>query len=291
MTAQIIGSPEIVRPSVDPLTSSVLDHATMPADMQRFGLRNNDGLWPSYNCMDTLVPWPTCPNPVVGYKQFATAPWVPAFEFAVYGAVQCSLVGLDRADQQAELSRVFAANEGKGVEQALAANRFVATDSDAVVQWDAPVDLTPASPISAAVALALLEGYAAANYAGVPTIHMPRAVLSLLNERVVWKGDKAYTRSGSKIAAGGGYDYPDAASYDGSWDMYATGEVYVERSKTLKFSEIVMPGDGSGTGSDQNGLADNTALALVERMYRVGVDCFTAKVTATAAASGAGFGN
>lgn len=273
MTTKIIKGDEVNRPDTTPLGSSVLDHATV-VEKSDFGLRNNEGLWPSYNCLDTLVPTPICPDPLGEFKVFGTAGWVPAFEFAVYGGVQCSAVGLDTADQKAEVDRVFGLNEGKGVEQALLANRFVVG-----TLWDAPVDLTPGSAITIQIALAILEGYAAAHYAGVPTIHMPRAAASLLNERIVWTDGKAYTRSGSKVAIGGGYD-ADAAP-DGSWDLYVTGEVYVERSDEVSVQSWVLPGDGSGLGSDENGISDNTVLALAERMFRVGVDCFVAKVTAT----------
>src|SRR5690606_21156387 len=144
--------------------------------------------------------------------------------------------------------------------------------------WDAPEDVTPVGGVPLNVALALLEGYAASVYSGVPTIHMPRAAASLLNERIVWEGDKAYTRSGSKVAIGGGYD---TSPMDGTWDMYATGEVYVERSDMISVNTFVLPGDGSGEGSGENGLGSNTALALAERMYRVAVDCFVAKATGT----------
>lgn len=278
---------DITRPATTPLTSSILDHATN-ADIAKFGLRNNEGLWPSYNCLDTLVPTATCPDPTVGFKTFGFGEWVPAFQFAVHGGVQCKIIGLDRADMEAEVRRVFALNEGKGVEQALLWNRFIASDSDSPVQWDDPVDLTPSLDVSPAVALALLEGYAARIYAGLPTIHMPRSVASLLGDRIVWKGDKAYTRLGSKVAMGGGYD---ADQFDGTWDIFATGEVYVERGERLAFNSFTIPGDGSGTGSDENGLDDNTAIALVERQFRVGVDCFAARVTATASAVEGGFGS
>jgi hypothetical protein len=283
MTTTIIKADEIIRPTTTPLKSSVLDHAKVDT-VESFGLRNNAGLWPSYNCIDTLVPTAQCPEPLLGesggFKIFTNAGWVPGFEFSVYGAVQCSLVGLDRADQDAELVRVFEANEGKGVEQGLLLNRFVATDSDAPVMWDEPVDLTPGCAITLPIALALLEGYARSIYAGVPTLHLPAAAVSMLNERIVWNGDLAFTRSGSKVAFGGGYDDPDMLD-SGLWDLYATGEVYVEKSDKINVNANVIPGDGSGTGSDENGLADNTAVSLVERMFRVAVDCFVAKATAT----------
>lgn len=278
---QIIQMGEVTRPATTPLASTLFDHATV-VDISSFGLRNNEGLWPSYNCLDTLTPTPTCGDPVFdggAYKTFSRGEWQPAFEFAVHGGVQCSLVGLDRADMNSEIERVFGLNEAKGVEQALLNNRFVASDSDALVQWEAPVDLTPGSPIPLQVAVALLEGYAASVYAGVPTLHMPRAAaLYLMGAGLIREeGGKFFTKTGAKVAAGGGYDV-DLDT--GEWDLYATGEVYVERSERLAFNEIVIPGDGSGTGSDQNGLADNTAIALVERMFRVAVDCFVARVTA-----------
>lgn len=289
MTTKIIRGSEVNRPTPDPLTSSVLDHATVVENAQ-FGLRNNEGLWPSYNCLDTLVPTAICPDPLATtFKTFGTAGWVPGLEFAIYGGAQCSAVGLDVADQKSEVERVFALNEGKGIEQVLLLNRFVATDSDAIVQWDEPVDLTPASDIDLKTALAVLEGYAASVYAGVPTIHMPRVVASLLGERIIWKGNKAYTRSGSKVATGGGYDTAEVP--DGAWDLYATGEVYVERSEGISVQTYVIPGDGSGTESDENGISDNTVLALAERMFRVAVDCFVAKATGTMApVTGGGFG-
>lgn len=284
----LIKNAEVTRPVPDPLTSSILDIVD-PVDVERFGLRNNEGLWPSYNCLDTLVPTPICPDPLLGeetgYKQFATAPWIAAFEFAVYGAVQCSTIGLDRDEQHDELQRVFALNEGKGVEMALLATRFVERvngSEESGPEWDAPVDLT-APGMNLVGALAALEGYAAAIYAGRPTIHMPRsAALTLAGLGTVSMGSDGVlvTKTGAKIAAGGGYDSTDVPT--GAYTLYATGEVYVERSETVDINTITLPGDGSGIGSGLNGLTDNTAIALAERMYRVGVDCFVAQATGRA---------
>lgn len=290
MTTTQISGTQVTRPSTTPLTSSVLDHAsvvTLPED-ESFALRNDEGLWPSYNCMDTLVPTPMCPDPLLsesgGFKTFATAEWQPGFTFAVHGGAQCSAVGLDTEDQKRELARVFAANEGKGVEEALLRNRFVASDSDqttdlgAGVGWEGPVDITPATAISLTTALALLEGYAATVYAGVPTIHMPRAASTILEASglIVWNGGKAFTKNGSKVAIGGGYD-PDYTDWDGTLDLYATGEIYVERSGMFEFQSWNL--QTSHLGSDESGISSNTVVALVERMFRVAVDCFVAKAT------------
>jgi len=280
MTVTFIRGAEVNRPEPAALTSSIEDHATV-VDKSDFGLRNNEGLWPSYNCLDLLVPTPMCPDPMLtGTKIFTTAGWVPGFEFAVYGGVQCSAVGLDAADQKAEVARVFERSEGKGIEQALLLNRFVATDSDAPVQWDEPVDLGTAPTLLSA--LGILEGYAAVHYAGIPTLHVPRAIITMGfgAGALVERDGKFYTKAGSKVAAGGGYD-DGTVPISNTADLYVTGEVYVERSEEISVQSYVYPGDGSGLGSDENGLADNTVLALAERMYRVGVDCLVAKVTAT----------
>lgn len=283
MTVKIIRGAEVNRPEPDALTSSVLDHATV-VDKADFGLRNNAGLWPSYNCLDTLVPTAICPDPLVDAggvpKTFSFAGWVPAFEFAVHGGVQCSAVGLDKNDQRAEVQRVFDRNSGKGVEQALRLNRFVATTSDDPVQWDAPDDLGSAPSLLSAIGM--MEGYAAAHYAGLPTLHLPRAVITMGfgSGAFVERDGKFYTKAGSKVAAGGGYD-DGTVPISGTMEFFVTGEVYIERSEEVLIQSIVLPGDGSGIGSDENGLPDNTVISLAERMFRVGVDCLAAKVTAT----------
>jgi hypothetical protein len=283
---------EVVRPTTTPLKSSVLDHATVVTESS-FGLRNNMGLWPSYACLDMTVPTALCADPG-SVKTFGFAPWVPAVEGAVMGGVQCSNVGLDRDDMKAEVARVFALAEGKGVEQLLLYNRFVerANGSDEVgPEWDAPTDLTPSSDVSLMVALALLEGHAAANYAGVPTIHMPRAAATMLegNGLIVWEGDLAYTKNKSKVAMGGGYDDEDMLA-SGAWTMYATGAVYVERAEDIGVHDYpILPGfvtaqaaeDGYDANTDPNLFTDNTLLVLAERMFRVAVDCFTAQATGT----------
>jgi hypothetical protein len=286
-TAQFVRGSEVTRPTPEPVTSSVLDHAaaagnvvTIPAT-EGFGLRNDEGLWPSYNCLDLLTPTATCPNPTVGEKTFKRAEWQPGFVFAVYGGVECSAIGLDVADQKAETQRVFEASEGKGVEQALLYTRFAASESGDDFPWEDVPDLTPTTGIPLTVALALLEGDAAANYVGLPTIHMPRAAATVLEVSglIVWNGDLAFTKNGSKVAIGGGYDDPTMLA-SGQWTMYATGEVYVEKSEQVKQNVYVIPGEVDPS-SEGNLLTENAHISFAERMYRVAIDCYAAQVTAT----------
>lgn len=284
MNVQITKESSVTRPSTTPMGSSILDHAeaaghliTMQGD---FGLRSESGLWPSYNCKGPGQSTPfECVDEDGPVREFGFGQWIPAFAFGVEDGVQCKALGLDKADMEAEILRTFEMNEGKSVERALLDIRFLSpADSDADPLWEPTVDVTPGTPISLAVGLALLEGYAAANYVGIPTIHMPRAAASLLNERLVWRDGLAFTRLGSRVAVGGGYDVD---LEDGVWEMYVTGEVYIERSQVVSHNVYVLPGDGSGLGSDQNGISDNTVLATADRLYRVGVDCFVAKVSGT----------
>lgn len=292
-TTQFVGgSTEVKRPVPTPLTSSVLDHAENAGNVTNvsggFGYRNNEGLWPSYNCLDLLTPTAICPEPQVGEKEFTAAEWQPGFTFAVYGGTQCRAIGLDKADQEAETFRVFESSQGKGIERALREIRFEASEapgSDAPAvspyfgTWDAPEDLTPGTAIPLTVALALLEGDAAAKYVGLPWIHMPRAAATVLEVSglIVWEGDLAYTKNGSRVAIGGGYD-DDAMLASGLWTMYGSGEVYIETAEAIQQAQYVLPGQAADSGV----LLENGVVALAERMYRVAIDCYVAKVTGKA---------
>lgn len=253
----------VTAPVPTSLDSSVLDHAKVRDVSGDFGLSNDAGLWPSYNVATHVTMLDFCePDD----KQFETAPWVPAFPFALQQGFRCKAVGLDTNHMRSEASRVFDATEGRGVEKLLSTILPTGGVGGAVH------NLTGATARDANIALALIEGSAAATYAGVPTIHMPRYIASLLGQKIVWKGNKAYTILGSKVAIGGGYDIENPG---GSAMLFATGEVYVERSTKIDLSTNVIPGDGSDdvAGMDLN---DNTVLTLAERLYRVAYEPISA---------------
>lgn len=291
--AQFIAGSEVTRPTPEPLTSSILDHVEAAGNLKTvsdadFGKRNNAGLWPSYNCLDLLTPTALCPVPPVATTEFDSAVYQPGFSFAVYGGVQCRAIGLDVDDQNSEVSRVFDASQGKGIERALRDTRFVASEpagSDDPVspyygEWDAPEDIMPGTAVPLTVALALLEGDAADKYVGLPWIHMPRAAATILEVSglIVWKDNLAFTKNGSRVVIGGGYDDPEMLA-SGSWDMYATGEVTVEKGDILSIKDYpVLPGMAD-PGSDGNGLLENGVISLASRKFRVAIDCYVAKVT------------
>lgn len=291
---------ETKRPEPNPIRSSVLDHAEAAGNVvdtpvtKGFGMRTQVGMWPSYNCLETFTHTSMCPDPS-GSKTFDTVGRADAFSFAVYAGVECRTIGLDKEDQEREVKRVFERNEGRGIERALKANRFVLRDGSVDnpltgdpytndgrpnPEWDAPVDLTDgATEVNPKVAFAILEGYARTIYAGVPTLHLPAGMAAYLGgDVVIWEGSgdnmRAHSQLGSKIAVGGGYD-PDYVGWDGTWTAYATGEVYIERSTILDQSVHDLPGGRDGAANEGR----NHYLTLVERMYRASVDCFVASAT------------
>lgn len=295
--SRFIMQSEIARPTPDRLTSTLLDHYPAHTVSGGFGVRTQagQGVWPSYNCLDLLTPTSICPDVEDAEKDFSSAAWQPAFEFAVYGGVECAAIGLDKADQMAEVKRVFEISQSKGVERALRNVRFAAHESDDNFEWDEPEDLTAGMGVSLVVALALLEGDAADKYAGIPTIHMPRAAATVLEGSglILWQDDKAFTKNGSKVVMGGGYDEPTMLR-SGVWDMWATGEIYVEQSEQIDATEYMLPGQIQTLGED-TALSENTVLTLAERMFRVVVDCYVAHASGTLSAvsgtsGGGGFG-
>lgn len=255
-----------IAPTTTPLTGRLLDAATVTDDYQWL---DGADLFDSYNCMKfRSEPLFCAPNS----KTFdQTASWQDGVQFGAYGGAVCKAPGLDQNRMQSEVARVFANGESTAVERGLMKYRFIAGSGST---WgSAPVDLTPAAGAQdVSVAVALLEGYAADNYVGTPTLHMPRVIASLATFRgqgIIQVGTTLYTKLGSKIAAGAGYDYPNtgptgaAAPANEKW-IYATGEVFVGRSKME-----VHPGFAQGT---------NEVFVLAERAYIVAVDCFTAAI-------------
>lgn len=260
----------LTAPQVTTAPGGVLTQATV-VEAESIGWRSEDGLYPSWNCLDTIVPTTICPPEVEVQKEFSEAEWVAGFNFSVQGGITCKLVGYEREEAYSALREAFIANESKGVERALIGTRFVATSSGVTPGWNAAIDLTPtAGAVSPKVGLAILEGYAGQVYTGVPTIHAPRTVASLLADGSLQKEEdgKFFTKLGSKFVNGAGYE-PSTGPLGGDpspgeyW-LYASGEVLVERGP-------VVTRDGLDYRTNED-------FALVERSYRVAVECFTAAV-------------
>lgn len=263
-------------PATTPLKGTLLDAATV---IDNFEWQTEIGLFDSFNCMKFREAAVFCGPNSKDLDQVAD--WISGFKFSAYGGLTCKAIGLDEAHMLAEATRVFEQGESAAVEAALMATRFIESaasvpdDLDAGDLWVAPTDITPAAgAVSVKAGIALLEGYSSGNYVGVPTLHVPVTVASLLlnDNGLDFSGDSLRTKWGSKVAAGAGYDFPNtdpdgADADDGEKWIYATGEVLVIRGKTFIRQEMDR--------------STNEVFVLAERPYIAAVDCFSAAVKVT----------
>lgn len=180
--------------------------------------------------------------------------------FAVYKGVQC--VDMTE-DDSGWAQRGLELTEGIAVEQQVMAELLAgATD----------VTPTPGTAVSVRHGIALLEGVAAANYGGVPVLHMARstATIGLAEEALHFTLDHTIlTKQGALVANGGGYEgnlspAGVAAPAGEAW-IYITGAVTVVRGPVI--TNRVIP----GTGEDGGHL--NLQMALAERLVAVSAEC------------------
>lgn len=251
-----------VAPEVTPLDGTLLDAATVQEGIAWLDGRD---LWESTAAMTFGAAPVFCG---VNDKDLDdnNLEWVSGFLFGAYGGFTCKLVGTSPEEMESQVRTAFERGESTAVERAFMETRFRAAAGDNAGRWDAPVDITPAGgAVKPGVGVAMLEGYYASVYSGAPTIHMPRTIASLLLgvDGVSMDGQTIRTKLGSKIAAGGGYDYPNTGPAGtepaaGEKWIYATGGVYLGRGEALFQS-----------GFDQT---NNDAIVLAERAYVGAVD-------------------
>lgn len=204
--------------------------------------------------------------------------WTDGVRFAAYGGLTCKPIGTDVSTLLDTARTAFEIGESTAVEAGLMKYRFVANPAGSGLpgEWPAPTDLTPAGgAVSHQRGIALLEGFAARNYTGLPTLHVPFTVASLMlvDSGVEMDGDIMRTSLGSKLVAGAGYDLPNtsptgvAAPAGERW-LYATGEVLVRQAREVILREAFNP-------------VNNDHVVLAERGYVVAVDGFVAAVRVT----------
>lgn len=180
--------------------------------------------------------------------------------FAVYKGVEC----VDMHDDDTTWARnVLELTEHIAVEQRVMSELLAgATDITPV----------PGTAIPVRHGIALLEGIAAANYGGVPVLHMARSTATIgFSERVL-EHDSDFTvmtMQGALVANGGGYQsnlspagVPAAAGE--AW-IYVTGAVTVVRTPVVTVR--VAP------GVDAEGEHLNLQQALAERVVAVSAEC------------------
>lgn len=189
------------------------------------------------------------------------AGWVESEPFTIYHISTCRLPGITQQGRIDYATRALQLGEGRGIEFGLA--DYWSSD-------DATFDNVNSTAVSAVVALARLEKRTGEAYGGVATIHMNRAVASVLLTAYALetRDGKLYTRLGNLVVAGAAdWDYPgipngQSQSSGESW-MFATGTVVVTRGNVATSPAVYSTG----------GEIDNEYSVLAERIVSVGWEC------------------
>jgi len=189
---------------------------------------------------------------------------VTVLPFVVAGSYLCSAFSrpLDEAENRARQHLALA--EERAAEYAIATGI-----GDNLPAFVGAVDLTPAGgAVSVGEGFGLLEGYLGANYGGVGTIHAPRAAsLAAADHGVSRYGTRMETPLGTLVAFGGGYDI--ANTNVNEVDLFVTSRPVVRRSEVF-----VTPDE-----DQRPDVANNDVEIYAQRVYSIGWECVTAKVT------------
>lgn len=198
----------------------------------------------------------------LGEKESIQIDVVSGLPFAVYRKTECKdLHGDDTGWATRSLQMGESHAVERGVMQAILAQPTTAL----------PNGTTAVSLVNG---IAILEGYAADVYGGVPTIHMPRSVATraLAADALVPGLDWSITtKQGALVANGGGYSINlgptgEVAPAGQAW-LYVTGQVTLLRSPIESHRVLDT--------------TNNNQVVLAERTYVPAVDCFVAAVLVT----------
>lgn len=180
--------------------------------------------------------------------------------FAVYKGVEC----VDLHDDDSGW-----AQRGLELTEHIAVETQVMSD---LLAGATDITPTPGTAVPVRLGVALLEGVAAANYGGIPVLHMARSTATIgFSERVLEHNDSfmVSTMQGALVANGGGYEGnlspAGVAAAEGEAWIYVTGAVTVVRSAVI--TNRVIP------GMDDSGAPLNLQRALAERLIAVSAEC------------------
>jgi hypothetical protein len=182
--------------------------------------------------------------------------------FSIYKMTECQdLTG----DDTGWVTRSLALGEAHAVESGF---------MQAVLAQPTTVMPNGTTPVSLINGIAILEGYAADVYGGVPTLHVPRSVATRAIAKdalTVGLDFTVMTPQGALVANGGGYSLNlgptgEPAPAGQAW-LYATGLVTLVRGSVQAHRVL-----------DET---NNNQVALAERTYVPAVDCFVAAVLVT----------
>jgi hypothetical protein len=179
----------------------------------------------------------------------------------VIGRYDCRTVGMPLAEQQARAMEALNVSESWAIEKVLA-ERVLAP---------AATDVTGGAATSVERAIALLENYAAVNYAAQPILHLTQFAGSMAQAKGVIErhGNHLETVVGSLAVVGSGYSaHPVGASST----IYVTGRVVIQQG-TARVDQAHRAVGVSPT---------NETVNLAERTSVIAAECIVAKALVTA---------
>lgn len=244
------------------------------------------------NCVVALDAPDYCPPPdPVEPKEVTDGRFVSyGTAFAGYSLLRCRVPGGDMDDNRA--GRVMSLAEARMVERGTMRQLLAAAASATTTLAE---DITPAAgAVCPELGLALLEGYAARAYGGIPVVHVARSVGSLLGTRgsIIRSGNRLESVQGAWVASGGGYDGPFnlgpagvAPAAGESW-MYVTGALVVERGPIIDSGNVLVQAAATEPPTI-GGQYVNEFDRMVERAYGVTADCMKAAIRVTLDCGGA----
>lgn len=265
MTQIVQFAPSIDAPDVEPRSAQLLD-TVQPIDggvEWAEPAAEGGGVYTSLNCLDFGTSYDICDEP--SPTEFQDPVLVNITRFVSNLGVKCQSLGF--GDIATQFEKVVALRESANVELNVMTLKFTG-----VRGGDPATDITPAGGAQAIEnGIALLEGHAAANYAGLPIIHSPVTVASVVAGDPGFTADGKIMRTGlgTRFVAGAGYEArigpTGAVAAAGEWWVYATGEMRIRRGRRL-WGEPVLD------------RASNIFYIRSARPYVIDVDCYQAAV-------------
>lgn len=266
----------IEAPAVPPLPYGLMAAAVVLDDLE--GHAQMGVQYEPESCAQVHETRGACDDAAASFDDDTGVPVVEGEPFNLYSLFRCNPVGLGAAGLQERAAQSMRLGESRGLELGVASRLPLTVGA---------VDLTPAGgAVHAITGLAMLEGWSAENYGGVPVIHVPRQVGTLLttNGTVIRGSGRLETVQGVPVASGGGYadlegpltDVNDPnttqpAGTDEAW-LYVTGYMVAHRAPTVSATPLTMS-RGAGLAG-----ASNDAFVLAVRPYAVTWECITAAV-------------
>jgi hypothetical protein len=179
----------------------------------------------------------------------------------IFAQHSCRPVGLTADERKDRATRALTVGNSWALEKALKATRLTG----------ASVDVTNGTPTTPKRAFALLEHYAAKNYAGRPIIHVDRytGAIAAADGIFARHGNRLETVQGALVASGAGYS-ATVEPIPATVDIYVTGMVRIRQGASYVH-------DG-GQPSNQN-----EVTALAERTSIMSVECIVARAQVTTA--------